>query len=88
MTQDSIREIFAQGLGDALKPRFLDQVKATAPDAGPVALNDNKRLKAAILDGIQNQPTQDQQRAAEAARKKKAALRAQILEALDIQNGN
>lgn len=84
MTQESIRSLFAKEFGDALKPRLQTQTDHLQPDPDPIALNDNRRLKAAILDSFQNTPTNAERQAAETARKNKAALREQILDALDI----
>lgn len=88
MDQKSIRDIFAEEFGDALKPRFRDQAEAPEPQAAPMALNDNRALKAAILDAIENEPTQAEHKEAAAAKQNKAALREQILNAIDFNNEN
>lgn len=86
MEKKSIRDIFAQEVGDALKPKIGTQ--GQTPEPAPPALNDNKALRAAILDGIKNQPAKNQ---AATAKQQKEALREQILSAFEInpiQNGN
>lgn len=89
MTQESIRQILAKELGADLKPRLTAQTETPEHQAPPMALNDNRQLKAAILDSIQNEPTQKERTSAAAAQQRKAALREQILDALDInKNGN
>ena len=53
MERKSIRDIFAETVGDALKPKI--GAEGFTPDPEPViALNDNRALKAAILHGIKN----------------------------------
>lgn len=88
MSKESIRDIFAKEFGADLKPRLEAQTEAPEPET-PMALNDNRALKSAILDAIENEPTQDERKATETAKQNKTALREQILDALDInQNGN
>lgn len=52
MEQKSIRDIFAEEVGDALKAQI--GYEGFTPDPEPPALNDNIALKMAILDGIKN----------------------------------